>query len=126
MLSRLRDRTHAVCTGVAVVLGDQEIVEVAETVVTMRDYTNAELGAYVASGDPLDKAGAYAIQHPSFQPVARWEGCYATVVGLPLCHLVRALRSWSVMPPANVPIACQTHIGEGCTVFPDILAPQRT
>lgn len=130
MLLRLRGRTHAVYTGVALVGEGREVIEVATTAVAMRDYARDELDAYVASGDPLDKAGAYAIQHPAFRPVASWRGCYANVVGLPLCHLVRALRVWRVVPPADacseqgrgVPAACQTHTGQRCTVFRDILA----
>ena len=50
----------------------------------MRPYTDDEIAAYVASGDPLDKAGAYAIQHPLFSPVAGWTGCYTSIMGLPL------------------------------------------
>ncbi len=121
MLRRLRGRPHRVCTGVAVVGQGREAVEVAETTVLMRPYSDVELVAYIASGDPLDKAGAYAIQHPVFRPVASWEGCYANVVGLPLCHLVRLLRAWSVVPAADVPAACQSHTGKACSVFREIL-----
>jgi len=46
-----------------------------------RDYDDDEMAAYIATGDPLDKAGAYAIQHPEFAPVARWEGCYTSIMG---------------------------------------------
>ena len=53
----------------------------------MRAYTDAEIEAYIATGDPFDKAGSYAIQHPVFRPVARIEGCYTNVVGLPVCTL---------------------------------------
>ena len=50
----------------------------------MRDFTNAEIDVYAASGDPLDKAGSYAIQNEAFHPVARIEGSYSNVVGLPM------------------------------------------
>jgi septum formation protein len=60
--------------------------------VWMRAYSDAEIETYVASGDPLDKAGAYAIQHQRFAPVARLDGCFASVMGMPLCHLARSLR----------------------------------
>ena len=106
MLLHLRGRDHAVYTWVAVVGGGRRAVQVARTTVRMREYTDEEIDAYVASGDPLDKAGAYAIQHPGFHPVATWEGCYANVVGLPLCHLVRLLREWDVHPAVDVPAAC--------------------
>jgi predicted house-cleaning NTP pyrophosphatase (Maf/HAM1 superfamily) len=55
------------------------------TRVTMRCYTTEEIDAYVASGDPFDKAGAYAVQSPTFRPAARLDGCWSNVVGLPLC-----------------------------------------
>lgn len=114
MLERLRGRAHTVYTGVALVQGEKETVQIVETTVHMRDYTDAELAAYVASGDPLDKAGAYAIQHPSFQPVASWEGCYANVVGLPVCHVARKLQEWGEQPPADVMAACRSDTGEAC------------
>jgi septum formation protein len=55
--------------------------------VRMRDYTDEEIAAYIASGDPFDKAGAYAVQHPEFQPVAEIRGCPLNVIGLSLCAL---------------------------------------
>jgi len=121
MLGRLRGCPHHVVTGIALVGSGQEVVETVTTAVHMRDYSAAELAQYVASGDPLDKAGAYAIQHATFRPVARWVGCYANVIGLPLCHLARALALWFVRPPADVPLACQRHIRQRCTVYPQIL-----
>jgi predicted house-cleaning NTP pyrophosphatase (Maf/HAM1 superfamily) len=57
----------------------------------MRDYSDAEIEAYIATGDPFDKAGSYAIQHAIFHPVARIDGCYTNVVGLPVCTLKNAL-----------------------------------
>jgi MAF protein len=121
MLARLRGRTHAVYTGVVLLRAGEEVAQVAETAVEMRTYSDTELAAYVASGDPLDKAGAYAIQHPAFDPVARWRGCYTNVVGLPLCHVTRALRACGQPPPADVPLSCQAHTGQRCHVFPEIL-----
>jgi len=64
----------------------------------MRNYSQAEIAAYIATGDPLDKAGAYGIQHPAFQPTARIDGCYWNVVGLPLCVLVDLLSEFNVFP----------------------------
>jgi len=121
MLFRLRGRDHAVYTGVAVVGAGRQAVEVARTTVWMRLYSDEEIDTYVASGDPLDKAGAYAIQHRGFHPAAAWEGCYANVVGLPLCHLVRLLREWNVHPTLDVPTACQRYTGQRCQVFRRIL-----
>lgn len=98
MLRSLRGRSHSVLTGLTMLSGAQGLAcsQLATTPVTMRDYTEAEAQAYVASGDPMDKAGAYAVQSHAFAPVARLDGCYANVVGLPLCHLYRALRRWGV------------------------------
>ncbi len=123
MLRRLRGRPHAVYSAVTLleVATWREQNAVAETTVVMRAYTDAELAAYVASGDPLDKAGAYAIQHAGFHPVTKVQGCYANVTGLPLCHLTRCLRAWGIEPARDVPAACQAHTGYCCTIYPSIL-----
>jgi septum formation protein len=94
MLRRLRGRMHQVATGVALYDCRNRALTSGQrcTNVWMRDYSDAEIAAYVASGDPLDKAGGYAVQHELFHPVARVEGCYLTVVGLPLCLVTRLLR----------------------------------
>jgi septum formation protein len=60
--------------------------------VRMRPYSEEEIAAYVARGEPFDKAGAYAIQDEAFRPVASYDGCYCNVVGLPLRAVVRLLR----------------------------------
>ncbi|MCK4316249.1 MAG: septum formation protein Maf, partial [Anaerolineae bacterium] len=119
MLRRLRGRSHTVCSAVTLLepATGRALTDVAETQVTMRAYSGAEIAAYIASGDPLDKAGAYAIQHPGFHPVAALQGCYANVVGLPLCHLTRCLHAWGVEPPCDVSAACQSHTGHRCTVY---------
>ncbi|HQZ71238.1 MAG TPA: Maf family protein [Anaerolineae bacterium] len=92
MLNLLRGRRHDVLTAVAVVdgAGNRCVAELAVTGVWMRAYSGAELRAYVESGDPMDKAGAYAIQHEGFRPVDRLEGSETNVIGLPLV-LVRRL-----------------------------------
>jgi septum formation protein len=89
MLDNLRDRTHQVLSGIAVrdTKIDEIFTDLCTTQVEMRNYGEKEIEDYVASGDPMDKAGAYAIQHLGFNPVAQITGCYANVVGLPLCHL---------------------------------------
>jgi len=93
-LRRLRGREHRVITAMAVVDADsgQQAASHVLTAVRMRDYSDAEIAAYVARGEPLDKAGAYAIQDKQFQPVASYDGCYCNVVGLPLKALVILLR----------------------------------
>lgn len=123
MLLSLRGRTHHVHTGITVINNgsDMEVADVATTEVPMREYSAEEIEAYVASGDPLDKAGAYAIQHPVFRPVLRMEGCYAGVVGLPLCHLTRALGKVGVSIDVDVASACQLHHRYDCPIFSSIL-----
>jgi septum formation protein len=106
MLRRLRGRTHRVRTGVVVRTAGAIWRAAVTTPVTMRDYTDDEIARYIASGDPFDKAGAYAIQHPDFQPVARIDGCATNVIGLPLCETVALLRAAGISgvtppPPPN-------------------------
>ncbi|MBP6786455.1 MAG: septum formation protein Maf [Candidatus Promineofilum sp.] len=95
MLLALRGRTHYVHTAVCVVEpGGRELSAVHSAAVAMRDYSDAALDAYIATGDPFDKAGGYAIQHPVFRPVEQLSGCYLGVVGLPLCDLIPLLRQF--------------------------------
>lgn len=124
MLRRLRTRRHMVYTGIAVWHPQSRnmICELAETAVWMRDYDDGEITAYVESGDPLDKAGAYAIQHPQFDPVSRVEGCKVNVVGLPLCHLGRALAVFGVVVPTDVPGTCRAFSQHDCAVYPEFEA----
>jgi MAF protein len=124
MLARLRGRTHQVYTAIALLRRDDNLLlsDLCITDVPMRPYTDEEIRAYVASGDPFDKAGAYAIQHPDFRPVARMEGCYAGVMGLPLCHVVRLMRRMRLSPPADVPANCQKFLEYNCPVFESILS----
>ncbi|MBI5964346.1 MAG: septum formation protein Maf [Chloroflexi bacterium] len=124
MLKQLRGHTHQVFTGVVVYRVDDEtmLTELCITDVPMRAYSDDEIKAYVQTGDPMDKAGAYAIQHPDFQPVASMQGCYASVMGLPMCHVLRALRKLDVSPKADVPLACQTLLNYQCQVSSGILS----
>jgi len=92
MLRELRGREHTVATGVALIDPQRGTMRSATsaTRVRMRDYSDDEIATYVATGDPLDKAGSYSIQHPAFSPVASLAGCHLGVIGLPIC-LVSAL-----------------------------------
>lgn len=112
MLRRLRGRTHQVHTGIVVCRrpDGRTATALSTTDVMMRDYSDAEIAAYVASGDPLDKAGAYAIQSASFRPVALLSGCYTGVVGFSLCRLSQALQAVGV--PVSLPVA--DHQAEQC------------
>ncbi len=100
MLRQLRGRPHVVYSGIIVARGQRVTEQIVTTTVWMRDYSDAEIAAYVATGDPLDKAASYAIQHPIFQPVARIDGCYANVMGLPLCRAYLGLREFGIFAPA--------------------------
>ncbi len=119
MLTALRGRAHQVHTGLCVVdLADgREASTVHTTAVTMRDYSAAEVDAYVATGDPLDKAGAYAIQHGGFRPVAALDGCYLTVVGLSLCGLIALLREFGVPCRASRAALLAAHDGFPCPLL---------
>ena len=97
MLCQLRGRAHEVCTAFTLQRPgeeEQRLTRLCCTRVHMRAWSAAGQAAYIASGDPLDKAGAYAIQHPGFAPVARIEGSYSNVVGLPLEMLQAALAEF--------------------------------
>ena len=91
MLRALRGREHDVYTGVAVVGPKGEAVSSKSSRVMMRDYSNEEMEVYIASGGPMDKAGAYAIQDQDFHPASLLEGCYNNVMGLPTCLLADML-----------------------------------
>jgi septum formation protein len=105
LLLALRGRWHRVVTGVVVsTLMDGQIClrgASCTTPVLMRPYSEEEIAAYIASGDPLDKAGAYGIQNATFQPTERIDGCYLNVVGLPLCVLVALLAEFKIYPIAE-------------------------
>jgi len=104
MLNRMRGRKHQVCTAMTLMSMTLErdlpvsLTRLTITDVTMRDYTDDEIDAYIATGDPFDKAGGYAIQHAEFSPVAQIDGSYSNVVGLPLETLQEMLTEsgWKV------------------------------
>jgi septum formation protein len=89
MLGSLSGRTHLVLTGVCVVAPGHSVVEVASTTVEFRALEPAEVRWYVASGEPMDKAGGYAIQGLASRFVTRIDGSYSNVVGLPVELVVR-------------------------------------
>ncbi len=133
MLTRLRGRVHQVFTGIAVLRvsdspwmvveqrrdsateRDGELLsDVVVTDVPMRAYSADEMERYILSGDPLDKAGAYGIQNPAFQPVTAMSGCYASVMGLPLCSLARLLERLGITPRAELAGNCQVTLAYDC------------
>ena len=91
MIKRLAGRTHQVMTAVAIRFRDVTEVDVAVSKVTLRRLGAAEIERYVASGEPLDKAGAYAVQGRAAAFIARIEGSYSGIVGLPLCETATLL-----------------------------------
>lgn len=121
MLRQLSGRTHQVYTGIALSENGDILSTVRRTEVTLRPFSAAEIQAYVQSGDPLDKAGAYAIQNRDFQPVASFEGCLANVMGLPLCDLSRLLGKRGVATPQDVAANCQAYFGQPCPYYEKIL-----
>lgn len=98
MLRRLRGRRHQVITGLAVIdaASGRTASDAVTTEVVMRDYDEATIRTYVAGGEPLDKAGAYAIQEGGAALVAAWTGPYSNVVGLPLGAAYRLLAAFGV------------------------------
>jgi septum formation protein len=91
MLQLLSGRTHAVLTGLAAVSRKGSISDVEITQVTFNVISNQEIADYIATGEPLDKAGAYAIQGYAARWIPRIEGCYFNVVGLPIARTIALL-----------------------------------
>ncbi|GAC1357267.1 MAG: Maf family protein [Ktedonobacteraceae bacterium] len=102
LLLALRGRWHHVITGVVactMISGKLHLSSAScTTPVLMRPYSEEEIDAYIATGDPMDKAGAYGIQHTQFQPTERIDGCFLNVVGLPLCVLTTLLAQFNIPP----------------------------
>jgi MAF protein len=124
MLKLLRAREHSVLTGVTIINTYEGVWcrQVAATPVVMRDYGDIEIQQYVDSGDPMDKAGAYAIQNALFNPVARIMGCYTNVIGLPLCHVYRALQQLGIDTPKHPLCCCDWAVRYGCLWAQPILS----
>lgn len=98
MLTRLAGRTHTVYTAVALLRPGGELAThgVFSTKVTFRTLSAEEIRAYVATGEPFDRAGAYAIQGEGAHLVDRVEGSYTTVIGLPVPEVRDWLRAWRI------------------------------
>jgi septum formation protein len=123
MLKRLRGHAHQVYTGIALLrkIDGLLLTDLCVTGVPMRDYSDDEIQDYVATGDPLDKAGAYAIQHPGFHPVARMDGCFASVMGLPVCHVILQMRKMDLQPDTGFFAGCEALLEYKCPVSDAIL-----
>ena len=94
MLARLAGRTHHVLTGIFLLRlpGNSTRATVETSAVTFAPLSESEIDSYIASGEPMDKAGAYAIQGLAGRYISRIEGCYFNVVGLPLARIYALLR----------------------------------
>ena len=99
MLRQLSGRTHSVWSGLAVLAPQNRYVTAVETKVTLAELSTHQIERYVASGEPMDKAGAYAIQGLGAVFVKRIDGCYYNVVGLPLQVLSGQLNELGVLLP---------------------------
>lgn len=119
ILEQLKGKNHFVLSGIALFdpFSKEIATRVVSTEVIMRDYSEDEIQAYIDSGDPLDKAGAYAIQNQSFNPVPQMTDCYANVMGLPLCDLYLLMKSMGVEANHHVAENCQESIQYQCPVF---------
>lgn len=115
MLRLLSGRTHRVRTEVALVgAGGKRLWFGVRSTVTMRPRDDAAIAAYVASGEPLDKAGSYALQGAGAGLVESYGGCYSNIVGLPLCHAFAALRKMGVAVPVRPERAFEVTFGFVC------------
>ena len=94
MLRLLSGRTHRVITGVALVSANRAEVAAEVTAVQFRPLSDADIAAYVATDEPMDKAGAYGIQGHAARWIPRIEGCYFNVMGLPLALVCSLLDTW--------------------------------
>ena len=96
MLTALQGRHHTVCTGVTVRQGDRILTESETTEVYFRPATEAELLAYIATGEPMDKAGSYGVQGKGALLVEKLNGDFFNVMGLPVLRLSRMLAQFGI------------------------------
>ncbi len=127
ILKLMRGKTHRVHTALSLHDGGDDTFSsrVCLTEVSMRYYSDEEIAAYLARGDYRDKAGAYAIQDDQFHPVEKIEGCYANVMGLPLCHVYGLLKQAGVSMDVEIADLCQRYNDINCEVYPSILNEQK-
>ena len=114
MLTRLRGTTHQVVTGFTVydAATGRCVTDSNAADVQMRDFSDAEMEESIASGVPMDKAGAYAIQDADFRPASLLSGCYSNVMGLPACRVVKTLAEMG----CSLPDRASMSVPAGCTV----------
>ena len=118
LLATLSGREHDVRTEVAVVAANGSRRHFAvRSRVAMRELSLRQIERYVGTGEPLDKAGGYAIQGEGRRLIESFDGCLANIVGLPLCHTYFALRRAGVVPRARPEVVCQEHFDFACPVW---------
>ena len=124
MLRRLRGTTHHVCTGITVIDATTgcQLTDSMTSQITLRDFSDAEIEASIATGTPRDKAGAYAVQDAQLRPASGWEGCYHNIVGLPTCRLLQMLDELGWMPPAGWRLPEAAACGPGCPNYSAIVS----
>lgn len=98
ILSLLRGSTHTVYTGLCVLCGEKQMITYDTTLVKFSDFTDAEIWSYIKTGEPLDKAGAYGIQGPGGVLVEKVDGCYFTVIGMPVNKIYSMLKDLGITP----------------------------
>ena len=92
MLTKLSGRSHSVVTGICLRHDSGLIIDHAETLVQFETLSQTEIDQYAATGEPLDKAGGYAIQGLASKFISRVDGCYFNVVGLPISMVYKHLK----------------------------------
>ncbi len=123
MLTTLRNRQHEVITALVILIisNNSFINECCISNIRMRNFADQEIQTYVNTDDPLDKAGAYAIQHPKFDPVIEFKGCFASVMGMPLCHLERNLRHLNGYQWQEMQTICQKFLRYTCPIHQRVM-----
>ena len=118
MLRMLSGTTHHVSTGLTVVdaASGRTVSDTMTSEITLRDITDQEIEASIASGVPRDKAGAYAVQDPELRPASDWQGCYNNIVGLPVCRLLEMLEELGYQPPQVWTVPSDLGCGEDCPI----------
>lgn len=126
MLLALRGRIHEVHTGMTLLdpATGKELTAVHTAVVTMRDYSEAEIERYIAGGDPFDKAGSYAIQHDVFRPVAALQGCFPSVMGLCICQVHLLLGEFGWASRTDMAALQAAHNAFPCSLYDKIAQKQ--
>ena len=116
MLRMLSGTTHHVSTGITVVdaASGQILSDAMTSQISLRDLTDQEIEASIASGVPRDKAGAYAVQDTDLRPAADWEGCYNNIVGLPICRLLEMLQELGYQLPDGWTVPNAVACGDDC------------